>query len=77
LVKKPLIIIDNHTTATSRVADVVLPTSITGIESGGLVYRLDQIPIELDNIVNPPSNLPSDVALLIQLSELINQGGSE
>jgi formylmethanofuran dehydrogenase subunit B len=75
LVKRPLILIDNHMTATSQVADVVLPTSLTGIESGGLAYRLDQVPVELDKIVNPPSNLPSDEALLSQLIELITQGG--
>ena len=77
LAKKPLILIDNHSTATSHLADVVLPTSITGIESGGLAYRLDQVPIELNKIINPPNNLPSDEELLTQLYELLNQGGSK
>ncbi|MBY8988638.1 MAG: formylmethanofuran dehydrogenase subunit B, partial [Candidatus Lokiarchaeota archaeon] len=64
IAKKPLILIDNHSTATSHIAEVVLPTAITGIESGGLVYRLDQVPIELNKIINPPNNLPSDEELL-------------
>ncbi|MFX0076036.1 MAG: formylmethanofuran dehydrogenase subunit B [Candidatus Hermodarchaeota archaeon] len=76
IVGKPLIVIDNHKTTTSQVADVVLPTSITGVESGGLAYRLDQVPIMLDKIVNPPSKLPSDEQLLSHLVELVNQGGS-
>jgi len=77
IAKKPLILIDNHRTATSHIADVVLPTAITGIESSGLAYRLDQVPIELNKIINPPNNLPSDEEILNQLYELLNQGGLE
>ena len=77
IAKKPLILIDNHITATSQIAEVVLPTSITGIESGGLAYRLDQIPIELNKIVDPPNNLPSDEIILNQLTELFKKGGSD
>jgi len=77
MAKKPLILIDNHSTATSHIADVVLPTAITGIESGGLAYRLDQVPIELNKILNPPNNLPSDEELLNKLHGLLNKGGSE
>ncbi len=77
IAKKPLILIDNHSTASSHIAEVVLPTAISGIESGGLAYRLDQIPIELSKILNPPNNLPSDEELLNQLYELLNQGRSE
>ena len=75
--KKPLILVDNHRTATSHIADVVLPTTITGIESSGLAYRLDQVPIELNKIINPPNNLPSDEEILNQLYELLNKGGLE
>ena len=77
LAKKPLILIDNHSSATSHIAEVVLPTSITGIESNGLAYRLDQVPIQLDKIINPPNNLPSDEQVLIELYKSINQGGSK
>ncbi|MFW9950947.1 MAG: formylmethanofuran dehydrogenase subunit B [Candidatus Thorarchaeota archaeon] len=72
LAKKPIILIDNHHTASSQIAEVVLPTSITGIESGGLAYRLDQVPIELDKIISPPNNLPSDEELINQLYELLS-----
>ena len=77
MAKKPLILIDNHITATSHIAEVVLPTTITGIESDGLAYRLDQVPIELNKIINPPNNLPSDEKLLNQLDGLLKQGRSE
>ncbi|NVM19104.1 MAG: formylmethanofuran dehydrogenase subunit B [Candidatus Lokiarchaeota archaeon] len=75
MVKKPLILIDNHSTATSHIAEVVLPTSITGIESGGMAYRLDHVPIEFQKIINAPNNLPSDEKLLSKLYELLHQGG--
>jgi len=67
LAKQPIILIDNKKSATYHLAQVVLPTAITGIESSGMAYRLDQVPIELNKIVNPPSNIPSDEELLLQL----------
>ncbi|MHA1343027.1 MAG: formylmethanofuran dehydrogenase subunit B [Promethearchaeota archaeon] len=67
LASKPLIVIDNHKSATSHVADVILPTAITGIEVGGLVYRLDHVPIELKQVIKPPNNIPSDEELLTQI----------
>ncbi len=72
LCTKPLIIIDNKTSATSQVADIVLPTAITGIEVGGLTYRLDQVPVELNKIINPPNKIPSDEELLTQIIEKLN-----
>jgi formylmethanofuran dehydrogenase subunit B len=73
LSKKPLIVIDNKKSATSQLADVVLPTALTGVEVGGLTYRLDQVPVELVKIVNPPSNIPSDEELLTQIIEGLNK----
>ncbi len=67
LMKKPLILIDNKRSATSHIADIVLPTAITGIESKGLAYRLDSVPIELKKIISPPNNIPSDEELLDKL----------
>ena len=64
LATKPIILIDNKKTATSQLADVILPTSITGIESSGLAFRLDNVPIELKKIINPPNNLLSDEDIL-------------
>ncbi len=67
LTKKPLILIDNKKSATSNFADVFLPTAITGIESNGLAFRLDHVPIELHKVINPPNNLPSDEEILNNL----------
>lgn len=73
LMKKPLILIDNKQSATSYVADVTIPSAITGIECGGLVYRIDHIPIELKKLLNPPSNVHTDEEILIKLMEALKE----
>jgi formylmethanofuran dehydrogenase subunit B len=75
LAKKPLILIDNKSSATYHLAEVVLPTAISGIETNGIAYRLDQVPIELKKIVNAPSNVPSDEELLLQLLTKLRDKG--
>ncbi|MCK4287152.1 MAG: molybdopterin-dependent oxidoreductase, partial [Candidatus Lokiarchaeota archaeon] len=66
---KPLILIDNKKSATFSVADIVLPSAITGIECEGLAYRLDHVPIALNKIVNPPKDIISDEEILSRLIE--------
>ncbi|MEJ2248437.1 MAG: molybdopterin-dependent oxidoreductase [Candidatus Lokiarchaeota archaeon] len=73
LASKPMILIENKKTASFYVSDVILPTSITGIESGGLAIRLDHIPIELSKVTNPPNNLLSDEELIIKISTQIER----
>lgn len=75
LMKHPIIVIDNKKSATSDVADLFLPSAITGIESGGLAYRLDHVPIELQKIINPPNNIPSDEEILNELLQRLTSGG--
>lgn len=67
LAKKPIILIDNHNTATANLANVILPTAITGIECSGLAYRLDHVPLELKKIINPPSKVLTDEEVIIQI----------
>ena len=76
LAKKPIILIDNQMTATAEVADLILPTAITGIECEGLAFRLDQVPVHLEKIINPPSNLPSDENLLDQIIAKLKERGT-
>ena len=64
LISKPIVLIDNKQSATSYVADVIIPSSITGIESGGLAYRLDHVPLNLTKIINPPNNVFSDEEII-------------
>ena len=72
LISKPLILIDNKKSATSNVANIIIPSSITGIENGGLAFRLDHVPVELQKLVNPPNNILSDEEILSKLIEGLN-----
>ena len=74
LMTKPLILIDNKQSATSHVADIIIPSAITGIESGGLAYRLDHIPIELNEIIKPPNNILSDQEILTKIINAYKEG---
>jgi len=74
LMAKPLILIDNKQSATSYVADIVIPSAITGIESGGLAYRLDHIPIELKKIIKPPNDILSDEEILTKIMNGFKEG---
>jgi len=73
LAAKPLILIDNKKSATSQIADVILPSAITGIECAGLAYRLDHIPIELQKIINSPSSVKTDEEILELLLEKLKK----
>lgn len=64
LAKKPMIVLDCFQTPTTKMADVVLPSAITGIEAGGLVYRMDNVPMVLKKIIEPPESLLSDEQIL-------------
>ena len=74
LMSKPIILIDNKQSATSYIADIIIPSAITGIESGGLVYRLDHVPIELKKIINPPSNILTDEEILDKIIQGLKEG---
>ncbi len=72
LIGKPLILIDNKQSATSHIADVVIPSTLTGIESEGLAYRIDHVPIELKKIIKAPANIITDEEILMKLIEGLN-----
>ncbi|MBO3803594.1 MAG: formylmethanofuran dehydrogenase subunit B [Candidatus Brockarchaeota archaeon] len=60
----PLVAIDPHETATTKVANVVFPSAIVGIEAGGTVYRMDGVPIELKKVIEPPKGSFRDEEIL-------------
>jgi formylmethanofuran dehydrogenase subunit B len=79
LVKNPLIVIDPENTATSLVADVVLPTAVCGIEAEGTAYRMDRVPLPLKMVVKAPRGcLPDEdmvQRILKEVRRLRKQGG--
>ncbi|MFX1500845.1 MAG: formylmethanofuran dehydrogenase subunit B [Promethearchaeota archaeon] len=74
LMSKPIILIDNKKTGTFYVADIIIPSAITGIESNGLAYRIDHIPLNLEKVINPPQNIISDEEIIKKIIENLKQG---
>jgi formylmethanofuran dehydrogenase subunit B len=64
LVKNPMIVVDPQPTATSLMADVVLPSTFVGIETEGTAYRMDHVPLPLKKVVEPPSGCLPDTEIL-------------
>ena len=64
LVKNPLIVIDPQVTPTSLMADVVIPSTLVGIETEGTAYRMDHVPLPLKKLVEPPKNCLPDVEII-------------
>jgi formylmethanofuran dehydrogenase subunit B len=64
LAKIPVITIDPHPSSTTLVSEVVFPTTIVGIETGGTIYRMDGVAIMTKPVVSPPPGLHADVEIL-------------
>ena len=79
LVKNPLIVVDPENTATSLLADVVLPTAVCGIEAEGTAYRMDRVPLPLKKVVKAPRGcLPDEEMvqrILKEVRRLRKRGG--
>ncbi len=69
LVKHPLIVIDPHMNATAMLADIVFPSAFVGIEVEGTAYRMDNVPLPLKKVVEPPDGVLSDEELLKKILE--------
>jgi formylmethanofuran dehydrogenase subunit B len=69
LVKHPLIVIDPHMNATAMLADIVFPSAFVGIEVEGTAYRMDNVPLPLKKVVEPPEGVLSDEELLNKILE--------
>ncbi len=72
LVNNPLIVIDPHTSPTSLMADVVIPSTFVGIETEGIAYRMDHIPLPMKKIVDGPNGFLSDAEILTQITREVH-----
>lgn len=64
LARIPKIVIDPKWSLTASVADIIIPSTITGIENDGVAYRMDEVPINTRKIVDPPEKSRTDVEIL-------------
>jgi len=60
LAKIPVIQIDPFANPTTEFADVIIPSTISGIESPGGVYRMDNIPLRLRKILDTDYYIPDE-----------------
>ncbi len=68
LEKIPLITLSTHPSLTTRESTVVIPTAVTGVETTGVVYRMDGSAVPVQPITKPPANIPTEVQVLEQLA---------
>jgi formylmethanofuran dehydrogenase subunit B len=67
----PLIVLDTKPTITGALARVAFTTATYGINTGGTVYRMDDVPIELRPAF--PSPYPSDEVVLTAIKERVRE----
>ncbi|MEN4006897.1 MAG: formylmethanofuran dehydrogenase subunit B [Methanobacteriaceae archaeon] len=78
IAKIPVINIEPHNQQFIELSDVVIPPAISGIECVGTAYRMDNIPILLRKVVEPPEGHYPDTAILSAILERVEKiKGSE
>jgi formylmethanofuran dehydrogenase subunit B len=65
LAEMPTIALDTHESATTRIARVAFTTATAGISVEGTIYRMDNVPLRLRQVL--PSPYPSDEEVLSRL----------
>jgi len=71
LAKIPVVVIDAKWSLTSAFADVILPGAYVGIECEGAAYRMDDVPIRLKKVVDPPPGVLCDSEVLRMLVDRV------
>lgn len=71
LSKIPVIVIDAKWSLTTAFADVIIPGAYVGIECEGMAYRMDELPIRLKKVVDPPPGVLPDSEVLRRLIEKV------
>ena len=61
--KHPWITIDPNICMASEIADLHIPVAVVGVEEGGVVYRMDNVPIQFKKVIEPPEGVISDEEL--------------
>ncbi|MHC1586043.1 MAG: formylmethanofuran dehydrogenase subunit B [Candidatus Hecatellaceae archaeon] len=69
LAKLPMAAVDYVETLTMSYAKLKIPTTISGFESGGTVYRVDGVQLQLKPVVKPPEGIVSDEEFLRMVYE--------
>ncbi len=71
--KIPLIVVDPFMSLTAKIANILIPSAIAGVEVEGSAYRMDSIPLRLKKIVDPPEGILSDEEILKRILEKVEE----
>ncbi|MEG3055388.1 MAG: formylmethanofuran dehydrogenase subunit B [Methanoculleus sp.] len=67
--KHPWITVDPHPNMATEISDLHIPVGIVGVEVPGIVYRMDNVPVQSRNVIDPPEGVPSDEELFERIYE--------
>ena len=73
LAQIPVVTLDQKTTPTTMLSEVVIPVATAGIEAEGTAYRMDGVPLKLSKLVDPPKGVYSDYETLDMILEGIKE----
>ncbi|HIP25391.1 MAG TPA: formylmethanofuran dehydrogenase subunit B [Archaeoglobus profundus] len=72
LAKIPLIVIDPFESLTTKIADVVIPSKVVGVEEEGSAYRMDGVPLRLKKVIDAEEYL-SDLEIMERILERVKE----
>lgn len=73
LKKHPWITIDPNINMASEISDLHIPVCICGVDVGGIVYRMDNVPIQFRKVIEPPEGVMDDETLLNKIADRIEE----
>jgi formylmethanofuran dehydrogenase subunit B len=71
LAKIPVIQIDPYENPTTLLAEVVIPSAVSGVEAEGTAYRMDGVSLRMKKLVD--SDFPSDEEILSRIIESVRR----
>ncbi|MDD1724082.1 MAG: formylmethanofuran dehydrogenase subunit B [Methanospirillum sp.] len=67
------ICIDPHVSMAAEIADLHIPVGIAGVEVPGIVYRMDNVPIQFRSVISPPDGVLSDEEVLLRIADRLEE----
>ena len=73
LKKHPWITIDPNLSMAADIADLHIPVGISGVEVPGIVYRMDNVPIQYRKVIDMPEGMLSDEEVISRITERVEE----
>lgn len=73
LKKHTWITIDPNMSMAAEVADLHIPVGISGVEVSGIVYRMDNVPIQYRKVIDMPDGMLSDEEVLAKIADRVQE----